>query len=206
MSDHLILLAVLLVPAAPILLLVNALALADVLAVARPAWAAAGLSRRRWVAAAAAGLVMLPMGLAVIPLWRLRARRRLDEACPGSVNPYFDARRSSVFDAAVTWPARLFRVMLVVLAAVGIGLGAPRLLHDSVGDPAQVDITDLRHPTAPKPWIEEHCTNSVVQALHLDDAVVEENGHDYQRWTVTPRPGHVDRVLLDMDDGTVICP
>ncbi|WP_152648599.1 hypothetical protein [Streptacidiphilus anmyonensis] len=67
-------------------------------------------------------------------------------------------------------------------------------------------ITDMNHEIAPKPWIEEHCTTSVVRALHLDNAGVEENGHYYQRWTVTPKPGHLDRVLLDMDSGTVICP
>ncbi|MBF9069018.1 hypothetical protein [Streptacidiphilus fuscans] len=207
MTDHLTALAVVfLIPATPVLLLANILTLADVLSAGRHAWSAAGLNRRRWIAATVVSLVLLPMGLVVSAMWRLRARRRLAEVDPGSVNPLFNPKKSSLFDAATTWPARLVRGLLVALAAVGVGLGVPRLIHDSVGDPAEVGITDLNHDIAPKPWIEQHCTTSVVHALHLDNAGVQENGHYYQRWTVTPKPGHLDRVLLDMDSGTVICP
>jgi hypothetical protein len=205
-TDYLALYAIFLLPAVPILLLANILLLADVLSAGRHAWPAAGLSRRRWIVAAVASLVLLPMGLVVSALWRLRTRRRLAEVEPGGVNPFFNPKKSSVFDAATTWPARLFRGLLVALAVVGVGLGVPRLIHDSVGDPAGVGITDLNHDIAPKPWIEEHCITSVVRALHLDNAGVEETGHYYQRWTVTPKPGHVDRVLLDMESGAVICP
>jgi hypothetical protein len=163
------------------------------------------VSRRRWIAAAVVSVVLLPLGLVVQPLWRLRVRRRLDEISPGSLNPFF-RRRPTLFDAATTWHARLGRGLLLVLAAVGIALGMPKLVHYSVGDPAQVFVNDLNRSVAPRPWIEQHCAGSVVRALHLDDPVVEENGHDYQRWTVTPKTGHLDRVLLDLDHGTVICP
>ncbi|WP_377266890.1 hypothetical protein [Peterkaempfera sp. SMS 1(5)a] len=206
MSDNLFVLAILaLVLVGPALLVANILTLADMVSVAPHAWPAARLSRRRWAAVACASVVLLPLGLAVIPLWRLRLRPRLEETVPGSVRPFFK-RGPTIFDAATTWYSRLFRFALVVLAVIGIGLGMPKLLRTSVGDPSHVSITDASHDIAPKSWIEQHCKSSVVRALHLDNPVVEENGHDYQRWTVTPKYGHVDRVLLDVDSGRVICP
>ena len=206
MSDHLTVLALfVLLPLGPVLLLANIFTLADMLSVTPHAWPAAHVKRRSWTALACASVVLVPIGLAVVPLWCLRIRPRLEEAAPGSVRAFFK-RGPTIFDAATTWFSRLGRVVLVVLAAVGVGLGMPELLHAGVGDPSRVAITDISHDIAPKPWIEQHCTGSVVRALHLDNPVVEVNGHEYQRWTVTPEPGHVDRVLLDLDSGTVICP
>jgi hypothetical protein len=87
---------------------------------------------------------------------------------------------------------------------VGVGLSVPELMRMSVGDPAEVGITGMSHEIAPKPWIERHGTGSVVSVLHLDDADVQEIGHDYQRWSVTPKPGHlpVGRAGRAVDQGS----
>lgn len=189
----------------PLLLVAGILTLSEVLSVPPGAWTAARLDRRRWTALAGASVLLLPLGLVVSAMWHLRVRPRLEQAAPGGTRAIF-RKRPTLFDAATTWPARLGRALLVVLAATGLALGVPGLLHAAAGDPGHVGIGGMSDDIAPRPWIERHCTASVVRALHLDDADVRENGHDYQRWTVTPRPGHVDRVLLDLDSGTVICP
>ncbi len=206
MSDDLTVLALLaLVLAGPVLLVANIFTLAEVLSVPPHAWTAADVNRGRWTALAGASVLLLPLGLVTSTWWGLRIRARLEQAAPGSTRTVF-RRRATVFEAATTWPARLSRVVLVTLAAIGLALGMPKLLHAAVGDPSHVSVGNMNHDIAPKTWIEQHCTGSVVRALHLDNPAVEENGHDYQRWTVLPKPGHVDRVLLDLDSGTVICP
>lgn len=54
-------------------------------------------------------------------------------------------------------------------------------------------------------WVVAGVVSILLFCLRLAGFVTLK-GRDYQRWSVVPKPGHLDEVLLDIDSGTVICP
>lgn len=79
------------------------------------------------------------------------------------------------------------------------------IIEALAGDPATVSIVRLGREVHPKATIAQACRHSVIRVRHLEEAGVGPDSR-YQRWSVEPVGGHVDRVLLDTVTGKTICP
>lgn len=175
-------------------------ALVEMIRVPVPAWPAANASRRRWTALCSVGALLVPLGLAVAAVWVIRILPRLD----AHADP--PRRRWWLFQAATTRAGKVGRVVVFALAVLEFG----RLLHGlgnwALGDPDTVYISRLDRYVKPRAYIAAQCPGSVRRVLHVASNEVRLDGHDYQRWSVDPLPGHLDQVLLDSDSGKVVCP
>jgi hypothetical protein len=163
----------------------------------RQAWRAAGRSRRRWLVTAGIGVFVPPAGAVTSIVWRAKVQPTLS-AVPR--DPY------RLFGAASTFTGRAVRVVIAGIAAITLANAVNAVTAWSVGDPDTVYIGALGHDIQPRPYITGACHGTVLKTLHLENPAVLLHHHDYQRWTVVPVAGHLDRVLLDTDSGAVICP
>lgn len=117
---------------------------------------------------------------------------------------------------ALTGPVPLPRWLFIVLLA-GSFVAFGQLLESTiyrVSDPSTVRIgagTNARDIN-PKAAIETQCADAIQRVGHIDEEnggpspVVTYDGVSYERWRVVPKPGHADRVLLNMSTGEVVCP
>jgi hypothetical protein len=169
----------------------------------RQAWPATGRSRGHWLVIAGIGVLVPPAGAVTSIVWRAKIQPKLlAHSNPPAVvrDPY------RLFGAASTFTGRSVRVIGYSIAMFSIVTALRDVTVWSVGDPGHVYIDALGHDIQPRPYITGACHGTVLKTLHLEDPNVQLNHHSYQRWTVTPTAGHLDRVLLDTDTGTVICP
>jgi hypothetical protein len=175
--------------------LVAAITVSDMAAVPKSTWRAAALRLRalRW--AARIGVVVVPVGVVAALYWWLRAGR--------TVRPQRVVGSPGAWTAA---GARTLRKGGILLACVGIGSLTSGVLTAFTPDPGKVYITQLGRDIAPRTYIVEHCRNSVAKAGHLDRRAFSGADGRFERWDVTPLPGHVDVMLLDTQTGEVICP
>jgi len=97
--------------------------------------------------------------------------------------------------------------VVMIAACAAFGSFTQAVLDWTVGDPTAVYDVGPHHATIqPRAYIDAHCPGSVRATRHLISGNVTMGGDSYQRWSVLPRPGHMDEVLLDTDSGKVICP
>jgi hypothetical protein len=90
------------------------------------------------------------------------------------------------------------------------GLAAPTVGHIGMawfgpGDPKGVNIDQLNREIDPKAAIASACHNTITGVKHLENPAVGPDDR-YQRWSVVPIDGHVDRAMLDTRTGKVVCP
>ncbi|MFG1876487.1 hypothetical protein ACGFIV_16765 [Sphaerisporangium sp. NPDC049003] len=107
----------------------------------------------------------------------------------------------------------LLKVVGVTLTSGLAGYGAYSIADDYLspmlyGHPDSVYIASLGKDVEPKSFIEKNCVHSVIGVKALEESSIEIKGDSdiYQRWTVIPKPGHIDRVLMSTVSGKVICP
>jgi hypothetical protein len=106
----------------------------------------------------------------------------------------------------------LVLVPLVVLAWLEFWDGFDRFLEAQFGgDPATVFVGDSAdgREIDPKAAIARQCGHAIFSVGSLDksgDSWLNYHGSEYQSWRVVPKPGHVDRALLNGETGQVICP
>ncbi len=206
---------------------VNVIALGEIFRVPRAAWPTSTTSRLRWIAAGFFGVLLLPVAvivsfgvghngmllmLAGLPspaIWWLYTRKRLQVNVAGLGLPWPSSKgseRKLFFGAADTKTLKVMRFAIGVLAYIGFSLSFTAVNKWTVGDPTYIDAVGPSGATIhPRPYIVAACPTSVRETLHMIGFVYL-SGHNYQRWTVVPFPGHLDEVLLDTDSGKVICP
>jgi hypothetical protein len=194
--------------------------------VPRDLWSSTKRSRRTWITLAAAASLLSAVGVitiffseylgaamvataGLVPVaWWGWPRRdlRAQAAARGLPDPMVSGRRNILFDGSPSWASRVFRILLAVFAAVGLSIVWNSFDQWTIGDPDTVFITDLNHDIQPKPYIAAACPDITASTLHFSWNDPAFKGHSYQRWTVVPKPGHLDEVFLDTDTGKVICP
>ena len=171
---------------------VVAITLSDMAAIPKETWRAAGYRARglRW--AARLGIIVVPLGLIATWFWWFILGPSLHEpVAPGAPHAFTSAIR------------RTSRVVVAVLAIWGFTAGIFSLINGLTPDPRRVYITPAG--IVPQSYIVAHCPNSVVRVDRLDSRAFGADSN-MERWDVTPRPGHVDVVLLNLDTGEVVCP
>jgi hypothetical protein len=210
-------------------LVLVALTLVEVVRVPAGAWAQGAAARSWWIAAGVFSVLLHPLSAIVsigwvghdglllclpslpfVALWWLHTRRRL-QARAAEIGLAWPARQSShgrqlLFGTADTKPLKGMRFAIAVLALIGFSGLMQGFTQWTVGDPTYIDGLGPNGKTIhPRPYIVAACPASVREAMHLI-ALVDLDGHSYQRWSVVPVTGHLDEVLLDMDSGIVVCP
>ncbi len=205
-----------------------AVTLGEIFRVLASVWPPHTSSRPRWVVAGIASAVIYPVSLIIsvgwtghdglflclasvpfVAAWWLRTRGRLqaraDEIGVPWVRPQVPRQRL-LFGAADTKALRVMRLVIGIMAFIGFSITFTAFNKWTVGDPDAIDSVGPHHVTIhPRAYIVAECPASVRKALHLiGDA--DSHGHYYQRWSVVPKPGHLDEVFLDTDSGAVICP
>jgi hypothetical protein len=173
----------------------TAVTVSDMAAVPAEVWRTGGRSARAWRWTAMIGVLVAPLGLVVSALWWIRIARDLPHS-------------ASANWTGPSWPAAAGRTrheagrVLAVMGFLALLTTGARSLE---ADPETVNITQLGHDIEPRPYIASQCPDSVLSVGHIADPAFGADP-DLERWEVTPRAGHVDIVLLNVETGEVICP